>query len=56
MLIRLHFLLLLALGFISLAFCEDAQTDDQYDAGTSDGSDYIKYWTEYAILPKRCIV
>lgn len=20
------------------------------------GDDYIKYWTEYAILPKRCIV
>ena len=51
--IRLHFLLLVALSFIGAAFCEDAQTDDQQ---TSDGSDYIKYWTEYAILPKRCIV
>lgn len=58
MLIRLHVLLLLALGFISVAFCEDAQADGQYDAETSDsdGSQYIKYWTEYAILPKRCIV
>jgi len=24
--------------------------------GQSSGDDYIKYWTEYAILPKRCIV
>jgi hypothetical protein len=22
----------------------------------SAGSDYIKYWTDYAILPMRCIV
>ena len=22
----------------------------------SAGNDYIKYWTDYAILPKRCIV
>lgn len=21
-----------------------------------EGGDYIKYWTEYAILPKKCIV
>ena len=54
--IQLRFLLLIALRFIGIAFCEDAQADDQYNAGTSDGSDYIKYWTEYAILPKRCIV
>ena len=54
--IRLRLLLLIALSFIGIAFCEDAQTDDQYNAETSDGSDDIKYWTEYAILPKRCIV
>jgi hypothetical protein len=39
---------------------DDAQGDDaqQYDDGSgfSAGDDYIKYWTDYAILPKRCIV
>jgi hypothetical protein len=29
--------------------------DDDYQ-GQNQGDDYIKYWTEYAILPKRCIV
>lgn len=28
----------------------------QDDNSFSAGDDYIKYWTEYAILPKRCIV
>ena len=31
-----------------------AYADD--DDGNVDDDDYIKYWTEYAILPKRCIV
>ena len=26
------------------------------DDGTFGNDDYIKYWTDYAILPKRCIV
>ena len=38
--------------------------DDRYqnnvvyndDMAFSAGDDYIKYWTDYAILPKRCIV
>mmetsp|Transcript_29700 Transcript_29700/g.49019 ORF Transcript_29700/g.49019 Transcript_29700/m.49019 type:complete len:418 (+) Transcript_29700:193-1446(+) len=32
-----------------------AAYDDDY-AQSYEGDDYIKYWTEYAILPKRCIV
>lgn len=28
----------------------------QDDAYFSAGDDYVKYWTEYALLPKRCIV
>ena len=32
-----------------------ANYDDDYAANYA-GDDYIKYWTEYAILPKRCIV
>jgi hypothetical protein len=31
----------------------EAQGDD---AAVQEGDDYIKYWTDYAILPKRCIV
>ena len=37
--------------------------NDYYYASTnqdstmfSAGDDYIKYWTDYALLPKRCIV
>lgn len=30
--------------------------NDDNDDGFSAGDDYIKYWTDYAILPKRCIV
>ena len=31
--------------------------NDQYSSyGFGAGDDYIKYWTEYALLPKRCIV
>jgi hypothetical protein len=26
------------------------------DAAQQYGDDYIKYWTDYALLPKRCIV
>ena len=32
---------------------EDAAADDQ---SYQTGNEYIKYWTDYAILPKRCIV
>ena len=28
----------------------------QNNGDFSQGDDYIKYWTDYAILPKRCIV
>lgn len=28
----------------------------QDDTSFSAGDDYIKYWTDYALLPKRCIV
>ena len=46
---------------------EGYNDDDQYNqqqqgdnGGNMDnygyGDDYIKYWTDYAILPKRCIV
>jgi len=35
----------------------DDYFDDLYIAEEDyDGDDYIKYWTDYAILPKRCIV
>jgi len=27
-----------------------------YGYDYQQGDDYIKYWTDYAILPKRCIV
>ena len=31
--------------------------DDQYNnMEQQQGDDYIKYWTDYAILPKRCII
>jgi hypothetical protein len=72
MLPRLLIIALLLLSIVNVAWCEDAQNDDQSanaadgadgadaadgdGAETSDGSNYIKYWTEYAILPKRCIV
>lgn len=32
------------------------QNDYNDGRGYSAGDDYIKYWTDYAILPKRCIV
>ena len=40
---------------------DDAAAQQYYysnlnDDGTFGNDDYIKYWTDYAILPKRCIV
>ncbi|KAL3922569.1 MAG: hypothetical protein SGILL_002134 [Bacillariaceae sp.] len=40
---------------------DDAQQEYYYDnlqnnGDYSQGDDYIKYWTDYAMLPKRCIV
>jgi hypothetical protein len=41
---------------------DDAAAQDYYNDNIqnngdySQGDDYIKYWTDYAILPKRCIV
>ena len=32
-----------------------AAKDDDDAAAAYDGDDYIKYWTEYAVLPKKCI-
>ena len=39
----------------------DAMEDDynpnvDYAQDLSDASDYIQYWTEYAIMPKKCMV
>ena len=49
-----RFLIALGLLMVSLPLGrgEDAADDQAYQTGT----DYIKYWTDYAILPKRCIV
>ena len=33
-------------------YYDNLNDDDAYGAG----DDYIKYWTDYALLPKRCIV
>jgi hypothetical protein len=33
---------------------DDAEA--QGDDAAAQADDYIKYWTDYAILPKRCIV
>jgi len=38
----------------AVAYGDDG-ADSRYD-GYGAGDDYIKYWTDYAILPKRCIV
>jgi hypothetical protein len=35
---------------------EYSNGDDTNDDGYGAGDDYIKYYTDYAILPKRCIV
>ena len=43
------------LSFLPQVQAEDAAGDDGYAAATAD-DDYILYWSEYAILPKRCIV
>jgi hypothetical protein len=37
------------------AAADDGAAQNYYD-GFGAGDDYIKYWTDYAILPKRCIV
>lgn len=31
------------------------QDDDDKEANYSGGDDFIKYWTEYALLPQKCI-
>jgi hypothetical protein len=65
---RLAFFLTLLLSLLSRTFGEDADDDaNNADATDDDGmqsynNNYanddgsIKYWTEYALLPKRCIV
>jgi hypothetical protein len=35
---------------------DDNQGSNVDDAAQQYGDDYIKYWTDYALLPKRCIV
>ena len=35
-------------------YYDNVQDDGDYSAG--DDASTIKYWTDYAILPKRCIV
>lgn len=56
---RLWRSLLLLLCLVAKTQAEEA-ADDQYAAAATDdyvnGDDYITYWTDYAILPKRCIV
>lgn len=51
---------ILLLLCVSLVRSEEAAADDVYNNYGNDdyvnSDDYIKYWTEYAILPKRCIV
>lgn len=32
-----------------------AQTDDNTQTSTYMGNDFIKYWTEYAVYPEKCI-
>jgi hypothetical protein len=61
---KLLLLLLLCLLGLScrITMAEEANDDATSSGQNSDGSsysagnDYIKYWTDYAILPKRCIV
>lgn len=50
-------LLALLLAVLSI-YGPFARAEDRADEVNDyqDGSDYIKYWTDYAILPKRCIV
>ena len=56
----LVFLILLAshrVGVLSeQAANDDAAAQEYSNSDYSQGDDYIKYWTDYAILPKRCIV
>ena len=35
---------------------DDAAAANDDAVAAQQGDDYIKYWTDYAILPKRCIV
>lgn len=36
---------------------DDGNVEDQdYDFYYEEGVDYIQYWTDYAIYPKRCVV
>ena len=35
---------------------DDGMEDYGNNAQYKNGDDYIKYWTDYAIVPKRCIV
>lgn len=44
------------IGCLSLLPCVQADDDDAGNGQYQNGDDYIKYWGEYAILPKRCIV
>jgi len=46
--------LLLLACLVAATHAEDYDGND-YNA-YYEGDDYIKYWTDYAILPKRCIV
>jgi hypothetical protein len=34
---------------------DNSNSYENNGSGYQQGSDYIKYWTDYAILPKRCI-
>ena len=67
MIVRKLFLLALASVVAAEQDVDDAYNDDaaqqyyyanlnQNDTYFSAGDAYIKYWTDYAIIPKRCIV
>ena len=48
--------LLLLLGIVAAVTAEEYEYANGYDDQYAVGDDYIKYWTDYAILPKRCII
>jgi len=57
------FVILVSLGIAEDAANDDANQQAQNDDGAAaednqvqQGDDYIRYWGQYALLPKRCIV
>lgn len=48
--------LLGSLAFLPFVVQADGGDDAVADDAVYAGDDYVKYWTDYAILPKKCIV